>query len=43
MRFIPLLRDLQRRLAENEIGEVRMLQADFGFAHPLIHPAVFST
>ncbi len=34
MRFIPLLRDLQRRLAENEIGEVRMLQADFGFRAP---------
>ena len=34
MRFIPLLRDLQHRLAENEIGEVRMLQADFGFRAP---------
>ncbi len=34
MRFIPVLRDLQRRLANNEIGEVRMLQADFGFRAP---------
>ena len=34
MRFIPVLRDLQHRLAENEIGEVRMLQADFGFRAP---------
>ena len=34
MRFIPLLRDLQRRLTENKIGEVRMLQADFGFRAP---------
>ena len=34
MRFIPVLRDLQRRLAENEIGEIRMLQADFGFRAP---------
>ena len=34
LRFIPLLRDLQRRLAENEIGEIRMLQADFGFRAP---------
>ena len=34
MRFIPLLRDLQHRLAENEIGEIRMLQADFGFRAP---------
>ncbi|MEC8437432.1 MAG: Gfo/Idh/MocA family oxidoreductase, partial [Pseudomonadota bacterium] len=35
MRFIPLIRDLVRRLAENEIGEVKMLQADFGFRAPL--------
>ena len=34
MRFIPLLQDLQRRLAENEIGEIKMLQADFGFRAP---------
>ncbi len=30
-RFMPLMVDLRRRLAEGEIGEVRMVQADFGF------------
>lgn len=31
MRFIPLIRELRQRLAEGVIGEVRMIQADFGF------------
>lgn len=30
-RFMPLMVDLRRRLAEGEIGDVRMVQADFGF------------
>jgi predicted dehydrogenase len=31
MRFIPAVRELRRLLAEGLIGEVRMLEADFGF------------
>lgn len=34
MRFIPLIVDLQRRITDGEIGEVRMIQADFGFRAP---------
>ena len=35
MRFIPLIIDLQRRVDAGDIGEVRMIQADFGFRVPL--------
>lgn len=31
MRFIPLIRELRQRLNDGVIGEVRMIQADFGF------------
>ena len=31
MRFIPLIRELRKRLSDGVIGEVRMIQADFGF------------
>lgn len=30
-RFFPLMADVRRRIAAGEIGEVRMLQVDFGF------------
>ena len=31
MRFIPLITDLRRRVGAGDIGQVRMIQADFGF------------
>lgn len=31
MRFIPLIREMRKRISEGIIGEVRMIQADFGF------------
>ncbi len=34
MRFIPLIREARRLVAEGVIGEVRMIQADFGFRVP---------
>ena len=34
MRFIPLILELQRRIDRGEIGEIRMIQADFGFRAP---------
>lgn len=45
-RFMPLMVELRRRLADGEIGDVRMVQADFGFRtdfHPdkrLFDPAL---
>jgi predicted dehydrogenase len=30
-RFIPAIQDVQKRVADGEIGEVRLVQADFGF------------
>ena len=35
MRFIPLIREARRRVAEGMIGDVRMIQADFGFRVPI--------
>ena len=35
MRFIPLIVELQRRIKAGEIGQVQMIQADFGFRAPL--------
>ena len=35
MRFIPLIIDLRRRIDAGDIGQVRMIQADFGFRAPL--------
>lgn len=34
MRFIPLIIELRRRVDAGEIGQVRMIQADFGFRAP---------
>ncbi len=34
MRFIPAIRELRRLLADGVIGDVRMLEADFGFPAP---------
>ena len=34
MRFIPLIIELRRRIEASEIGQVRMIQADFGFRAP---------
>ena len=34
MRFIPLIAELQARINAGVIGEVRMIQADFGFRAP---------
>ncbi|MBT5925913.1 MAG: Gfo/Idh/MocA family oxidoreductase [Verrucomicrobia bacterium] len=34
MRFIPLIREARRRVAAGAIGDVRMIQADFGFNVP---------
>jgi predicted dehydrogenase len=34
MRFIPLIAELQARIDTGVIGEVRMIQADFGFRAP---------
>lgn len=31
MRFIPLIRSLKQRIDAGEIGDIRMIQADFGF------------
>jgi predicted dehydrogenase len=35
MRFIPLIVELKRRIDAGDIGQVRMVQADFGFRAPL--------
>lgn len=40
-RFIPLLGETRRLLAENTIGEVKLLAADFGFkADAALHPRI---
>lgn len=35
-RFLPAFRQVERWLAEGRIGEVEMIQADFGFANPWV-------
>ena len=34
MRCFPLIQELQQRVANGEVGDVRMVQADFGFRAP---------
>ncbi|MDA1192670.1 MAG: Gfo/Idh/MocA family oxidoreductase, partial [Candidatus Poribacteria bacterium] len=37
-RFFPLMVDVRRRIAEGEIGNVRMMTADFGFRVGTVNP-----
>ncbi|MEM7020485.1 MAG: Gfo/Idh/MocA family oxidoreductase [Pseudomonadota bacterium] len=35
MRFIPLIQEIRRRIEAGDIGDVRMIQADFGYRVPV--------